>query len=67
MTIPHSISEACVTIAGVKLVVHNLSNGERIIESEGLEALFAAIENGNPLNSEDAMKMAKIIRPTGEA
>ncbi len=57
-----SIASNTLNIMGVDLVVHVLDNGQRIIEAEGLEALFAAMADGADLTEEDAMKFAKVVR-----
>jgi len=60
--IPHSISQSTLTIMGVDLVVHVLSSGQRIIEGDGMERLFAAMGEGVELTDSDAMKFAKVFR-----
>lgn len=59
---PHSIASAKLTIMGVELTVHNLSNGERIIEGEGLHQLLEAMAQGGDMTEEESMKLAKAIR-----
>ena len=60
--LPHSIASAKLTIMGVELTVQNLSNGERIIERDGLHQLFSAMARGVDMTEDEAMKLAKAIR-----
>ena len=60
--VPKSIAENRLTIMGVDLVVHVLDNGQRIIEGDGMERLFAAMADGVEITPDDAMKMAKVVR-----
>ena len=60
--LPVSTHRGTLTIMGVELVVHQLSDGQRIIEAEGLGKLFEAMGSGAELSEEDAMKLAKVVR-----
>lgn len=60
--IPYSVSEAHLHILGVDLVVHHLSDGQRIIDADGINALLEAMAGGGELTPEDAMKLAKVVR-----
>lgn len=54
--IPTSVSTATVRIFGVELVVHHLSNGQRIIDADSLAALFDAMGDPNaPAPSDDEL------------
>jgi hypothetical protein len=59
--LPTSVSRAEVVVAGVTLVVHHLDNGQRIIERDGMLALFEAM-NATPLSPTDADIIAKALR-----
>ena len=60
--LPVSTHRGTLTVMGVELVVHQLSDGQRIIEAEGLGKLFEAMASGADLSEEDAMKLAKVVR-----
>jgi hypothetical protein len=60
--LPKQIAESTLTIMGVELTVAVLDNGQRLIVGDGLERLFEAMADGAPLSSDDAMKLAKIVR-----
>lgn len=62
--IPQSISTATMRIGSVELVVHQLDNGQRIIEADSMNALFAAMEDGTlEISPDDAMELAKVVMP----
>lgn len=61
--VPHSIATNEIKIGSVTLVVHNLSNGQRVIEGASVIEFFKAMENGEVLDEADAMKVAKILSP----
>lgn len=44
--LPKSVAESTVTALGVALKVHVLDNGQRIIETDGMERLLAAMASG---------------------
>ncbi len=46
---------------GVEVKCHTLSNGQRVIEADSMEALFAAMGNGtiNPDDNQDVTEFAK--------
>ena len=58
---PTSVHQAEFTIAGVILKVHNLDDGRRVIESEGMHQLIAALGAGL-LSEDDAAALARVIR-----
>lgn len=58
---PHSVSQSTLSIMGVDLVVHQLSNGQRIIEEDGVHALFAAMAVG-PMSQDEADIIARMLR-----
>ena len=60
--LPYSTHSATVTVMGIELTVHNLNNGQRIIEADGLERLFAAMADGVEMTPDDSMKLAKGVR-----
>ncbi len=62
--IPTVVSTATVRIGSLDMVVHQLSDGQRIIEAESMHAFMEALENGTLIVSPDeSMKLAKAIRP----
>lgn len=60
--LPHSVRESTLTIMGVDLVCHHLSDGRRIFEADSVKALFEAMASGAPLSEDNAMQLAKVIR-----
>lgn len=60
--LPKAVYSSTLNIMGVELVVHVLDNGQRVIESAGVEALFEAMASGAPMSDDEAMKLAKVIR-----
>jgi hypothetical protein len=60
--LPTQIAESTLKIMGVELTVAVLDNGQRLIVGDGLQRLFEAMADGAPLSSDDAMKLAKIVR-----
>lgn len=61
-SLPVSTHSSTLSVMGVELIVHQLSNGQRIIEAEGMGKLFEAMASGAPLSEDDAMKLAKVVR-----
>lgn len=61
--IPQSITTSELVVMGVKLVVHVLDNGKRIIESDGMHALFDAMASGASMTKDEALSLAKAVRP----
>lgn len=58
---PKSISSGTVEVMGVDLVVHQLDNGQRVIESESVEAFFKALESGREMTPDEADKLARLL------
>ncbi len=60
MSTPKPISQGEFTVAGITLKVHNLDNGQRVIEKEGMDELMAKMFDGS-LDASDAMRAAQIV------
>lgn len=58
---PASVARSELVIAGVTLIVHQLDNGQRIIERDGLLDLLDAMAGG-PLTEADAQALARAVR-----
>lgn len=56
----HSIGQSTISLFGVDVVVHQLNNGERVIEEGSLVALFEAMSN--PGCEQDIEEVATAIR-----
>ena len=65
-TLPQSIAQSTLHILGVDLVVHVLDNGQRIIEADGMHALFAAMETGATIDPDAAHRLAQLIHPSAQ-
>ena len=59
MSDPVSVWQGELTMSGVTLHVHVLSDGSRIIEAADLEALMAAWARGVPVDEEEAAAFAR--------
>ena len=60
--LPQVVRTADVQIGCIAIRVHHLSNGERVIDAESMEALFAALGDGTLLlSADDGMKIARAI------
>lgn len=64
MSDPASVWQGELTMSGVTLHVHVLSDGSRIIEAADLEALMAAWARGVPVDEEEAAAFARWQRGT---
>ena len=62
---PVSVWQGELTMSGLTLHVHVLSDGSRIIEAADLEALIAAWARGVPVDEEEAAAFARWQRGTG--
>lgn len=62
--LPKSVLRNTLTIMGVELVVHQLDNGQRIIEADSVHRLFEAMAGDTPITPEDAMEFARVVRCT---
>ncbi len=61
MTAPKSVLQSTVTVMGVDLVVHLLDNGERVVEAESVERLFAALGGPETRTAAEARAIMKAI------
>ena len=61
--LPKAISESTLTIMGVDIEVVVLDNGQRLFVGDGMARLFEAMASGAPMNDDDALKLAKVVRP----
>jgi hypothetical protein len=59
--LPQSISCSEVDILGVKVKVHQLDNGQRIIEADSMAALFEAMSGGG-LSPESLENLVRALR-----
>ena len=59
--IPFATHTGTVSIGGIVLRCHRLSDGSNVIEREGLEALFAAMAGGLEITERDAAIIAKLV------
>ena len=60
---PTSIATSTVKIGHVELIVHQLSDGRRIIEEDSFLAFFKALEDGSLfLTPEDADSIARAVQ-----
>lgn len=59
---PASIASSTVSIMGVDIVFHVLDNGEQIIEAESMHRFLEMLGAGVEMNSDDAMKLAKVVK-----
>lgn len=60
--LPYSVAKEVLPIMGVELVVHVLSDGQRIIEADSMAAFLAAMEGGESITREDAERLARALR-----
>lgn len=60
--LPKAIASSELEICGVTLRCHVLDNGQRVIEQDGVEALFAAFAEGRSPTDEEAMELARVVR-----
>lgn len=58
---PHAVATSTVRILGVDLSVSVLNTGERVIDAESMERLFAAFEQ-TEVTEADAVVLAKFIK-----
>jgi hypothetical protein len=66
-TDPVSVWQAELSMSGVTLHVHVLSDGTRIIEADDLAALMEAWERGVPVDEAEAAAFAHWQRGNGES
>ena len=59
MTTPHVVSTGSFRIFEVELECYVLSDGQRIIEKDSMEKLFAAMETTTPLDEEELRRFAE--------
>lgn len=59
--LPHSITQNTLTIMGVELIVHVLSNGQRIIEADGMRQLFEAMGAGAHATEDESILLARAL------
>lgn len=62
MEVPQSVMTSELEIMGVTLIVHVLDNGQRIIEADGIHALFEAMAGDTPMTEDEGMKLARVLR-----
>lgn len=61
--LPTVVSTAEVQFGSVTLLVHHLSDNQRVIDAESVAAFFAALEDGTLLLTEDdALRLAEAVR-----
>lgn len=60
--LPKAIASSELVICGVTQRCHVLDNGQRVMEADGVEALFEAFGEGADLSEDDAMAMARFTR-----
>lgn len=60
--LPESIYQGTISIMGVELKVHGLSDGKRIIESDSLADFLDAMANGPRLTEEEAVRLARFVK-----
>lgn len=58
--IPHSIATSTLNVGGVDLVVHVLSDGTRVIESECAKKFFDALFSG-AMSANDMQRAARLL------
>ena len=58
---PQSVWQGSFSVLGVEVKCHVLSNGQRIIEAESLNALFEAMGT-TPPNKQTELEMAEFVR-----
>ena len=58
--IPSSVSQGEFTLFGVTLHCHVLSSGQRVIDADDIARLFAVMENGDPMDHNDASLQASL-------
>lgn len=60
--LPKAVYSSELVICGVTLKCHVLDDGQRVIEADGVEALFKAFEDGLMPTEEEAMQLARVVR-----
>jgi len=60
--LPRSISTGEVSIMGITLRVHQLDNGQRIIEASDFERFMQALAEGTPMTQEEAQELARHLK-----
>lgn len=62
--LPKSISQSTVNILGIDLVVHQLNNGEQVVEENSVMEFFKRLTNPNfpSMTAEEAKKLATVMQ-----
>lgn len=58
-----SVKQSTVNVMGIDLVVHQLDNGQRVVEAKSVEQLFAAIGGPDSLTAEEAAHIMNSVYP----
>ena len=59
--LPYAISSEELDIMGLKLLVHNLNTGERVIDAASVEQFFAALGGPETLTPAEAMEIMRAV------
>lgn len=57
--IPNATHESSINIAGIEMKCHQLDDGRRIIDVEGVNNFFEALANGLEITESDALALAE--------
>lgn len=60
--LPYAVSTETLEIMGLKLIVHNLNTGERVIDAKSVHEFFEALGGPETLTPAEAMEIVQAVR-----